>query len=413
MELFRMKELAKFCLSPVDRSCHGADGGSFTAEEKVRFLGLPCVRPVLPLVYHRLRARGESGFFPAGDTGMMKRSLMVNTVRNIRYFEEAEKLAAGFRRERVSFAFLKGVHLAAAVYENVGLRAFCDMDVLVDQSQVGLARRCALGLGFSQAEANYLTNEDILSFRHHLPPLQKGGHLLEIHASLWTPDKKFTVEPREILSRAAPFRSESCELAGLSPEDLLLHVCIHASYQHVFLADLRPYCDIAEIARRFGGGMRWDLVARRASDWKWRRGVWLCLETARDLVGASVPEDVVAQLRCEGGGRFLEDALAQVFSGPHRSGPTPHEMALMHGEKGLRKKCARLLGRVFLPRKVLAMLYPVSPRSPKLAWYYAVRAVDLARRYGGSVRSLSKGAAPELSARLLRKGRLLDFLSRG
>ena len=77
----------------------------------------------------------------------------------------------------------------------------------------------------------------------------------------------------------------------LSPEDLLLHLCLHASFTHRFRVGLRACWDILETVNHYGQAIDWDLVVRRAQAWGIGRYVYLTLRLVRDLLGAGDPAD--------------------------------------------------------------------------------------------------------------------------
>jgi hypothetical protein len=86
---------------------------------------------------------------------------------------------------------------------------------------------------------------------------------------------------------------------ALSPEDLLLHLCLHSAYGHgwkQFDGGLRQLADIAAVVRHHAATLDWHRVGQRAHDWRAERCVWLGLVTARDLLQAPVPDAVLDRI---------------------------------------------------------------------------------------------------------------------
>jgi hypothetical protein len=58
-----------------------------------------------------------------------------------------------------------------------------------------------------------------------------------------------------------PVQIAGCDSLTPSPEDLLLHLCPHISYQNRFAFGLPPSCDIAETISRFDSTLDWQTTA--------------------------------------------------------------------------------------------------------------------------------------------------------
>ncbi len=69
----------------------------------------------------------------------------------------------------------------------------------------------------------------------HLTPLVRDGVArIEIHWNITPPLDPNAINPEELWHRAVPWSSGNTSALGLSLEDLLLHLCFHASFQHRF-----------------------------------------------------------------------------------------------------------------------------------------------------------------------------------
>jgi hypothetical protein len=101
-----------------------------------------------------------------------------------------------------------------------------------------------------------------------------------------------------VWARAQPVRIADTETWSLCPEDLLLHLCLHATFHRKFVQEhvgLRPFCDIAETVRTLG--LDWDRLTCTASAWGVRKHLYVALYISRELLGAAVPDAVMGELR--------------------------------------------------------------------------------------------------------------------
>jgi hypothetical protein len=89
------------------------------------------------------------------------------------------------------------------------------------------------------------------------------------------------------------------ETQVLSPEDLLIHLCLH-SRLHQFGQGLRPVCDLAIAIRHYQRELDWNKVLCRVKAWRAEQCVYLGLWLGKKLMHAPVPESVLTALRPNG-----------------------------------------------------------------------------------------------------------------
>ncbi len=84
-------------------------------------------------------------------------------------------------------------------------------------------------------------------------------------------------------------------MRALSPEDNLLHLCLHQSNHMFNELDLRGVLDLHEVVSRWAPD--WRTVLDRARSWGVLTALHLALRTARNLLGTGVPSFVIEQSR--------------------------------------------------------------------------------------------------------------------
>ena len=101
---------------------------------------------------------------------------------------------------------------------------------------------------------------------------------------------------------------------ALSHENLLLHLCYHASFQHKFRFGLRSLCDISETIHQYANAINWKQVQQRALQEGIVNYIYLTLRLARELLEAAVPEEVLEGMRPDGlDPQMIAMAKDQVF----------------------------------------------------------------------------------------------------
>lgn len=360
---------------------------------------------VAPLLQRALRASGALGELPNDIRRRLEEERRATALDNLRNYGQFQRIARALRERGVPVIALKGLHLAELVYRDISLRPMSDLDLLVPHSQLESAVAALLALEFDLNRGLSSGYDVGLSHR-------RLGILVEVHWTLAQPAEPYTPPIEDIWRSAEPARLGDADAQVMSPEFLLLHVCAHLAYHHLFSFDLRSLCDIAEIVHAYPA-LDWAAVVDRGRRHGWGRGVAAALRLARDHLGADVPAESLAAI---GGDaldpELLADALEQLgtFSEiPHVLQFSPNLMALK-SPIGWRAKIATLWNRIFVPRADLARLYGVPEHSARIDLYYAIRLRDLVRSYVGSVRGLHL-SGPQLAATTARHARLAKWIN--
>ena len=357
------------------------------------FLDMAMVQRVRPLLWHRLRQKGLDEAVPLNVAEELRGAFHRNTMHNLRLYGELRRFLSALKLEGIPLILLKGIFLADAVYDNMGLREMNDIDVLARPADLARIAEILTGMGYTPLQP--ICVDITLKAHHHLPRMVKNGHAaFEIHWNLTKPDNSYSINPEGLWECALPVRIAGCDALGLSPEDLLLHLCLHTSYQHQFAFGLRPSCDIAETIAHFDSALNWQAVLDRAGRWGWRRGVYLALRLARELAGADVPVDILEKLRPKDMTEaVLETARTQIFSDKNLAFSVPAPFADLLASGRLRDRIRIFWQRVFLPRTTIAAIYSVPMDSVRIYSCYARRLVDLLRRHGHTLKKYQENDA--------------------
>ena len=199
-----------------------------------------------PLLYHRLRTAAPSSPVPAPVREALREAALRGAAQGLQISRDLTTVLEGLGREGIATIALKGAHLAHLVYPSVGLRMMCDLDVLVPRAELARAAGVLAGLGYLR---QYQDVEDVDYARHHhlRPMARPGGIRVELHWNIVRPTPLVKVEPGELWERARPATIAGVATRVLSPEDLVLHLCLHTSLGHKFSEGLRTCWDLSEV----------------------------------------------------------------------------------------------------------------------------------------------------------------------
>jgi hypothetical protein len=159
-----------------------------------------------------------------------------------------------FRADDVSCLVLKGAALALVHYPSPVYRAMQDVDVLVSPSSYARANAALVRAGFTaETVADYAT-------AYRTPD---GRGRIELHRALTSCERLFAL-PFEALWERRQSLAPAVDGATLGDADLLVHLAIHAAFQHGFTLRLAQYLDFERLAAREAGAD--DARVARARD---------------------------------------------------------------------------------------------------------------------------------------------------
>lgn len=251
----------------------------------------------MPLLYRHLSATCPEAV-PEAVLDRLRAHFRGNNMRNLFLTGELLRLLDALQAHGVSAIPFKGPVLAASVYENLALRDFIDLDMLVHKRDVTKARELLVSLGYQPQylltraqEEVFLQYEREYTFTH-----DSKGSVVEVHWEVASKAFPFSLDTERLWERLGPTRLGSDTIMTFSPEDLLSILCAHGA-AHLW-GRLGWVCDVAELVRAHAE-MDWEQIIARARRSGSQRILLLGLFLASDLLGASLPEEVSERLRAD------------------------------------------------------------------------------------------------------------------
>jgi hypothetical protein len=331
--------------------------------------------------------------------------LQTHTARNLNMLGQFNVLARALQEQGVDFMPMKGMHLCTGLYENIGERATWDIDLLVPLGDIRRALTVIEKAGY-RASRPFDLDLEVRNY-HHVPAyVKRGAPPLEIHWTLLNPRFQNGLSWQELWERSVPARVGEADVRVFSPEDLLIYLCAHVAYQHLYIDALRSLYDIKLLVHKHAGDLDWGAMTARARTWGLGKSVYMSLRLTDQLLDCDVPDSAWSVLRpadfTEG---LLGAASRRVLEHSDRS-PV---VSAVWSKRSLLERLSGLWGRLLVPRSVLAGRYHLQPDSWKVSLYYFVRAWDLLRVHGRDLADLLLGRKSKREA-ALRESELIAYL---
>jgi len=372
-------ELLCYCLNTENDEISADKLEKLSSYDWDNVIQLSARHDVTPLLYQHLKS--SSIKIPVSTLQKLRKIFLYSAVRNRSLYNELSKVLKALQEENIPVIVLKGAYLAEVIYSKIALRSMCDVDILVRKTDLLKAEEKLLEMGYSSSRVDDI--EVACAKCQHIPPVTKPGTApVEIHWTLERSTSPFTIDVDGLWKIARPATIAGVEVLALSPEDLLLHLCLHSAYHHLFEHGLRPLCDILETIRYYQDKIDWTQVEHRAYQWNAKKPVYLTLRLAKELLAAEVPNKLLNALKPKTfDERLMVCVKEHIFANRNDTTNTLHFLKGLFPERQGKSFWGISMPKTLSPTTI-AKRYNLPQNSWKIYLYYPVRLKDLLLKYG-------------------------------
>ena len=253
-----------------------------------------------PLLFHNLKRYGIAWSIPEEIRHTFEKIYHSVGFQNALYMEELRHLLHVFEKTGIKTVVLKGAAIAEDVFRNIALRQMADIDLLVQEEDLSMAEEKLSESGYIPYEYKQSKEWYRMNF-HHLAPYYHPQRkiAIEIHRNIIPIGNPFGIDIRKLWGRAQPVNIGDVRTLVLSPEDLIIHLCLHFAYCGGFSGGLRCLIDISQVIKYHGDRIDWSWMAREANEHHYVNFIYYPLHLAKDLLNANIESDVLNTLnRC-------------------------------------------------------------------------------------------------------------------
>jgi hypothetical protein len=275
---------------------------------------------VVPLVYRQLKHHA-----PPGNLQHFKKHALENAARNVVLTAELCRLIKLFAAAGIEAIPYKGPILSLFAYDDLALRRFVDLDVIVKKQDLARARDLLLADNYALSKPLTVEQQELLLRTQHNLQFTKDSRrlIVELHWEVAPHLFASTVQTETLWQDLVAFDLNGTPVKTLSADDLLFSLCVHGS-RHLW-ERLGWICDVAELISRHQ--LNWTRLLDRAAGADSERMFLLGLHLAEKLLDARLPPEV--KRRCEADKR-LEPLAANIvdhlFNGPEHLPATSGEI---------------------------------------------------------------------------------------
>jgi len=259
-----------------------------------QFFNISRVHAVEQLVQKQL-SENAADIVPAPVLKKLRNLSQANFARNQVFTAELCRLIRLLEASAITAIPFKGPALALFAYDNLNLRRYVDLDIMVQKQDVLAAREILLADGYESAKSLSLSQQQVLlQTQHNLQFLRDQGRtIVELHWEVASHLFASSVQAKDLWSKLIDVDLNGTSMKSLSADDLLFSLCIHGS-RHLWQR-LGWICDLSELISRHE--IDWEVLLRRSSNSGSERMFLLGLLPAQNLLDSSLP--VVVRERFE------------------------------------------------------------------------------------------------------------------
>src|SRR5215213_4735975 len=249
---------------------------------------------VVPLLYIQL-ARHASDLVPHEILRQLKKHYLENAARNTVLTAELCRLIAVFAGSGIEAIPYKGPVLALFAYDDLALRRFVDLDVIVKKQDVQRARDLLLADNYNLSKSLSESQQELLLRTQHNLQFAKDNRrlIVELHWEVAPHLFASTAQGDALWQNLIDFDLNGTTVKTFSADDLLFSLCVHGS-RHLW-ERLGWICDVAELISR--RSLDWSALLERATKADSERMFLLGLHLAEKLLDAPLPHEV--KRRCD------------------------------------------------------------------------------------------------------------------
>ena len=335
---------------------------------------------VTPLLFRQLPACAADLLTPS-HLERLKGAARTNTARSLMLVAVLIKIMDAFRSEGIQAIPYKGPVLAAQAYEDITLREFDDLDIILRQRDMPRANDVLTALGY-RSKFPWILSPGTASA---LVPGEYNFHdedrrlLVELHTELTL--RHFPVRPDldYLAHRLVPVALSGHDVCTFPPEEGLPILCIHGSKD--FWERISWIADIAEMVQSHPQ-LDWDRAIRCAESLHAQRMLYLGLALAVDLLDAPLPDAILSRVRND---RTAASVASEVQNRLRRRAAPPLGAAARFRFRRRMLPGAFTGWRYFIRLAVVPAeedwMMTRWPRAPA-PLYFALRPLRLLRKYG-------------------------------
>lgn len=326
-------------------------------------------RGIAPLLYTKLPKLSNANLLPKAAATKLQQAYLITFSRSTVLYEHFRMVANAFAKFNIPIIALKGVYLSENLYQDIGLRQFSDIDLLVKPEDGTKAIAVLSDMGYKpmsfKVSEFVKKNTEVI----HYDPMIYNGVSIELHTKLHKDREVYHVNQEHIWQNKMSVTINKIPAYSLGINDLLIHLCIHLD-KHFISESVQFTCfnDITNYLEEFSKQIDWIEFVSLCKSYNCEKVVFKYLVLVHDYMNASMPENVYKKYSY-----CLTENDINIFLNllGGKSANTIVKMYLLNlnSIKGIQNKSKYVFDLLFPPKEFMVQLYKIKHPSSVLFYY--------------------------------------------
>ena len=249
---------------------------------------------MIPLLYFNLINNKDTNI-PEQYLNLMKEYCEKSSKQNLFLSQELLKIINLLRINNIDALYIKGPIMTSNIYQNLALREFGDLDILIHQNDFSKIKKIFLSHGY-QIEHNLNSWQENLYVKNHyqITFQNKIGVNLDIHWCLTPKYLNQSFSWDKLLKNTIEIDFYNEKVKTLSTEYLLIYLCVHGSKD--LWKELRALTDIYELINSTQN-LNWGIILKTAKEFKVLKMVYLGILLTNLIYGAKIPNKIMHEIQ--------------------------------------------------------------------------------------------------------------------
>lgn len=251
-------------------------------------------RGIGPLLFKKLPLLSSASIIPESVKIKLQQAYYKTFSRSMVLYEHFRKIIEAFSSKNIPVIALKGVYLSEWLYQDIGLRQFSDIDLLVNVKDGKKCLSILDGLGYRPAQSDVTAFVAAQKEIVHYAPMVMNGVSVEIHIKLHRDTEKYNLSIQEIWKNALPVTIHTTKLYTLNLNDLLIHLCVHLD-KHFRGGNVQFTCfnDITNILDRYAAVIDWSVLTESCRFYNCEESVFKYIILINKYMNARLPDSII------------------------------------------------------------------------------------------------------------------------
>jgi hypothetical protein len=261
---------------------------------------------LLPLLFYTINETGIRDKIPENIYENLRRSYLSTLLKNQQLIQTFEPILESFSSHDIPVMLLKGPALCMTIYEDMALRPFADIDILVHKKDVKQCQKIMDEQEFVIIRDQYFPipddqNDELgCEWSYH-----RHGQVVELHWDLLNRLEPFQVDISRFWEHAIQIDLKGKPVSIMDPTSQLSHLCLH-QYRHHWMY-MRDLLDVAIMLDRKRDEIDWERLVIDSKQQGFGRCIYYTVMLSHQLLGIDIDDVPMAKIL----GRHKPNLLAR------------------------------------------------------------------------------------------------------